>query len=541
MVAKKKATKKAAARKTRRSSSAASQSAGRALKGRGPRGREWDPGQPDTMRAAVPEVREPRPYTSRYPIPDEQFRALKANASKAKLAKPTAERVKDPGKKKQEVSTRAAAAPVAPGLEPAAAPMASGNFAAIAATGWLPPDCAMAVGPAHVLLSVNSSVAVYTKAGVVALTQRTLTQWFANVVQNMTIFDPKALYDQHAGRWVLLAVAVQNNTRRSLYLLSVSNTSDPLGPWRNYALDATRDGTTATNNWADFPALGVDNQALYITSNQFAFNGGFQYAKIRVVPKAGPYSGGVAPFFDFVRMRNANNTLAFTVQPCHTFGAPQIEYLVNTGFPSGNFLTLWEIRNPTTTPTLTRRQATISPYTLAPNAAQRGGGTAINTGDVRVLHAVYRGDLWTSFTTAHNWGSGANRASIQWCQLRAATATVVQQGVYGSATFDYYYPAACPDNNGNLTVVFSRSGASAYASILYTGRRSTDALGTLQASALLKAGVANYVGLDSGGRNRWGDYNGVAADPGNPRLIWFYSEYASAVNTWSTWVGSAFF
>jgi hypothetical protein len=338
---------------------------------------------------------------------------------------------------------------------------------------------------------------------------------------------------------VLLAVAVQNNTRRSLYLLSVSNTSDPLGPWRNYALDATRDGTTATNNWADFPALGVDNQALYITSNQFAFNGGFQYAKIRVVPKAGPYSGGVAPFFDFVRMRNANNTLAFTVQPCHTFGAPQIEYLVNTGFPSGNFLTLWEIRNPTTTPTLTRRQATISPYTLAPNAAQRGGGTAINTGDVRVLHAVYRGDLWTSFTTAHNWGSGANRASIQWCQLRAATATVVQQGVYGSATFDYYYPAA--DNNGNLTVVFSRSGASAYASILYTGRRSTDALGTLQASALLKAGVANYVGLDSGGRNRWGDYNGVAADPGNPRLIWFYSEYASAVNTWSTWVGSAFF
>ena len=65
--------------------------------------------------------------------------------------------------------------------------------------------------------------------------------------------------------------------------------------------------------------------------------------------------------------------------------------------------------------------------------------------------------------------------------------------------------------------------------------------GTLQASALLKGGVANYVGLDSGGRNRWGDYNGVAADPANARLIWFYSEYASAVNTWGTWVGSSFF
>ena len=117
----------------------------------------------------------------------------------------------------------------------------------------------------------------------------------------------------------------------------------------------------------------------------------------------------------------------------------------------------------------------------------------------------------------------------------------MQQGVYGRSNFHYFYPASCPDNNGNMIMVFSRSGSSSFGSILYTGRRSTDPLGTLQASALLKAGVAHYVGLDSGNRNRWGDYNGVAADPANPRLIWFYSEYASAVNTWGTWAGSAFF
>jgi hypothetical protein len=536
MVAKKKGTKKKATKK-----SAAAQRPGQALKGSSPRGRAWDPAEPQTMAAAAPEVRESRPYTSRYPIPEEQFKALKAGAPKAKLAKPTAQRVKDPARKRAPLGARAAAAPVAPGLESSAAPMPSANFAGIAATGWLPPDCTMATGPSHVLVSVNSSVAVYTKSGVVALPQRTLTQWFANVVQGFTVFDPKALYDQHAARWVLLAVAVQNNTKKSLYLLSVSASSDPLGAWRNYALDATRDGTTATNNWADFPALGVDNKALYITSNQFAFNGGFQYAKIRVVPKTGPYSGGTAPFFDFVRMKNANNTFAFTVQPCHTFGAPQAEFLVNTGFPSGNFLTVWQITNPTTAPTLTRSQVAISPYSLAPNATQKGGGTPLNTGDVRVLHAVYRGDLWTSFTTAHNWGGGTNRATIQWCQVRAAGPTVVQQGVFGTSTFDYFYPAACPDNNGNMTLVFSRSGAGEYASILYTGRRSTDALGTLQGSAVVKAGVANYLGLDGSGRNRWGDYNGIAADPSNARLIWFTSEYPSAANAWATWVGSAFF
>ena len=67
-----------------------------------------------------------------------------------------------------------------------------------------------------------------------ALLQRTLTQWFAGLVPGFTIFDPKALYDQHAGRWVLLTAAFRNSPNKSVFLLSVSTTSNPLGPWRNY-------------------------------------------------------------------------------------------------------------------------------------------------------------------------------------------------------------------------------------------------------------------------------------------------------------------
>jgi hypothetical protein len=451
--------------------------------------------------------------------------------------------VRDPRRPREELSARPMAAlAVEPGLQPAAAPVGAANFAGMGATGWLPPDCTMAVGPSHVLESVNSLVAIYSKAGAVALPQRTLTQWFANVAQGLTIFDPKALYDQHSGRWVLLAVAIQNTPKKSLYLLSISDTANPLGPWKNFALDAMKDGTTSTSNWADYPSLGVDNQALYVTSNQFAFGGAFQYAKLRVIPKARPYAGQPPRFFDFVRMQNVDNSLVFTLQPCHTFGAPQGEYLVNTSFPSGNTLTLWRVTNPTGTPALTRQQVIVSPYSLAPNADQRGGAPPLNTGDVRLLNAVFRGgSVWTAFTTAHNWGGSANTASIQWCEINSTAASVVQQGVYGSQGAHYFYPALCPDTNGNMTMVFSRSAGSEFGSIYYTGRRSTDPLGTLQASALLKAGVAHYVGLDSGGRNRWGDYNGVAADPANPRLIWFCSEYASAVNTWATWIGSSYF
>ncbi len=500
--------------------------------GRTKLGGEYDPSVVERG-AAAPEMMEPRPTrTSRYPISNEQFNSLKQAAPRSKLAASTAMRSKDGPARAASRASRSA-------LAPSAAPVAMNQFAGISATGWLPPDCTMAAGPNHVLVSVNSSIALYTKAGA-AVWQKTLTVWFGALASGLTVFDPKLLFDQHTNRWVVLAVAVRNSPKASAHLVSISKTSDPNAGWFNYKLDAMKDGATLTNNWADYPALGVDNQALYITSNMFQFAGGFKYVKVRVIPKAGPYAGGAAPFFDFTNLKNADNTLAFTVQPCHTFGAPQLEYLVNSAFPSGNYLSVWRIANGGTAPTLTRTQVTVSPYSLAPDAEQPGGVQALNTGDVRVLHAVFRGDsIWCAFTTAHNWGGANNRASIQWCQIRAATPAVVQQGVFGAAAAHYFYPAPCPDNNGNMIMVFSRSGKTEFGTIGYTGRRSTDALGALQPSTVLKAGVASYVALDGSGRNRWGDYAGVAGDPVNGPQIWFYSVFVSAANTWGTWVGSA--
>ena len=543
--AKRRAARKTARKTTLRKGTGASP---RALAGKAARGKEIDPSHelPEAMAAGVAELRQPRPYTSRYPIPEEEFQRLKEKATRLRLPLGDATLSRDSGQK-AEIATRGvvgveALAPELAAAAPAASPSPTTNFAGIAATGWIPPDCTMATGPSHVVLSVNSTVAIYAKSGGAPLLQRTLTVWFSNVIQGATIFDPKVLYDQHAGRWVLVAFAVASNPNRSAYLLSVSASSDPLGQWRNYSLNAMVDGNTATNNWADYPAVGVDSNALYITSNQFAFGGGFQYAKIRVIPKAGPYSGGAATFFDFVRMRNSNNSLAFTIQPCHTFGAPQVEYLVNSMFPSGNSLTIWRIAPSGASFSLTRTSVATAAYSLPPNAVQKGNNDPLNSGDVRILNAVFRGDsIWCALTTARSWVAGSSQAAIQWFQIRAAGPALVQQGVFGAAKIHYFYPACCPDNNGNMIMVFSRASANEFGSVYYTGRRATDPLGALQPSALLKAGVANYVAKDSGGRNRWGDYAGIASDPANVRLVWFYSMFSSAVNKWGTWVGSAFF
>jgi len=522
----------------------------------GQAGIAFDPAAVMAGAAAVAEPVAPpaRPARTRYPISAADFATLKAQAAQRDLPplpKPTAKVVRDRHQQPGLANAPAVAAAMPGFAAPGLAPAQVGNFAGIPHTQILPFDGTIAAGPDHILTSVNASIAIYAKGGGPALLQNTLRSWFSSAVPagvSVFVFDPKALFDQHAGRWVLLAVARAENPNRSYFLLSVSQSSDPLGPWWNYALDAAVDGTTTTNNWADYPSVGVDAQALYVTANMFGWGGDFAYAKIRVIPKDGPYSGGAVSFRDLVRMRNEDDTFAFTIQPCHTFGAPQVEYLVNSIFPRGgnpthDHISLWSLTNPLAgAPTLVRRTVSTDPYGLPPDAEQQGGGTPLDTGDVRMLNAIFRGgSVWTALTSRHNWGGPVNAASAHWFQINPVSGALVQQGVYGARRRSYFYPAVMPDSNGNMTMVFSRTANDEFASIHYTGRMAAEPLGELQPSALVQAGTANYVALDQFGRNRWGDYNGIAADPLDGRTVWLCSGIANGAATWASWIGASRF
>lgn len=513
---------------------------GKSLEGELEAGTELHPG--DLVRSLVAgrkpeEHNRPRPARTRFPIDFEEYMELKREAASTKapaLKTRDANLVQDTGRGKSRTT----------GLAPAQVPATVANFAGIADTGLPPADCALAAGPQHVLVAVNSSVAVYAKTGGAPLLQHTLTAWFSNVVGQAKIFDPRALYDQHADRWVLLAVALSVNTNESWFLLSVSRSSDPLGGWWNYRLDATLDGASRTANWADYPGLGVDPQALYITANMFRFNGGFQYAKIRAVPKAGVYSGGAAAFRDFIRLVNEDGSPSYTVQPCHTFGAPQVQYFVSSYFPNpsrpfADRLSLWALTNPLTAPALVRRTVPTGSYALPPDAPQKGSPVPLDTGDVRILNAVFRGgSVWTVLTSRYNWGDGANVAVPHWFQINPTSGQLVQQGIFGAPKLHYYYPAIQPDGNGNVALVFSRSSSSEYASTFYAARQATDPVGQLQPSVPLKLGTAPYVHVDGNNRNRWGDYAGIGSDPVDNRTVWIYSPFVAAANKWGTWIGA---
>jgi hypothetical protein len=340
----------------------------------------------------------------------------------------------------------------------------------------------------------------------------------------------------------MIALSADFVANESVYLLAVSDDNDPNGSWAGWSLDATVDGATATNNWADYEKVGYDDSfAIYITSNQFNFGSpsSFQYSKIRVIRKSEAYwSGtpGALTWFDFVNMQNEDTTTAFTIQPCNTLSSSAYQYLVNSeSWASGDGITLWRIEK-TWNPTLTRvGTVAVSSYTIPPNAEQLGGVDRIDTGDNRLYNAVYRdGKIYTGFPEAYDWGSGAN-CNIRLVGIDVAGVSAAWDYTYGLNGYYYYYPAISIDTGNNNHVVFSRSGSSEYAGIRYTGRQSGDT--PLESSELLMAGQGYYVNYDGSGRNRWGDYNGIGIDPTVWGTSWIYSEYATDSNTWGTRIG----
>jgi hypothetical protein len=432
---------------------------------------------------------------------------------------------------------------------PSAAPLTTASFLGIPATGWRPSDTSIAVGQSNVLLGVNTDLAGYSKGGALQFRWNNMITLFKNVLPSgASIFDPALFYDHYAHRYVVIVAARRQSPAGSWVLIGVSQTENPGGTYWIWSLDELLDGSNQTNNWADYPKVGFDTQAVYISTNQFQIGGtgGFQYAKIRILNKQELYSGAALHWYDFWNLKNTDGSGAFTVQPASHFrglGGNPAAYFVNGFFPSGNQLTLWTLSNPVgwwsgTNPALTRQAVACRAYDFPPNALQLGSANRISTNDPRLLNAVYQNAggvqrLWTCHTTKLTWaGDSEARSGLQWYEIDVPTASVVQQNAFGASGKYYYFPAIQTDINRNAFLAFCRSGDNEYVNVRQTGRRVTDAANDLQSSALVKAGESPYP------TDRWGDYTGICRDGADATTCWGYAQYAASSGNWGTWAFS---
>src|SRR5947209_141609 len=95
--------------------------------------------------------------------------------------------------------------------------------------------------------------------------------------------------------------------------------------------------------------------------------------------------------------------------------------------------------------------------------------------------------------------------------------------------------SAAMNANGDIGVGYSVSSSSVYPSIRYTGRLSTDALGTLpQGEGSIYSGTGSQSGV-----NRWGDYSAMSVDPTDDCTFWYTQEYNNSLNWyWQTKIAS---
>lgn len=411
-------------------------------------------------------------------------------------------------------------------------------------------DATLAAGPAHLLVAVNFKVVVLSKAGRAPLAESHLRAWFDSVLPaNVdTVFDPRVLYDQYEDRWVLVASAVHYGDPKigdeftlPHLVLSVSQTADPTGGWWIWSFPEQPRRKTP---WPDHPSLGVDLYSLYLSTNLI---GAIRPARLRIIPKAAPYAGHVVTYTDFEGLQNPTDkqhpkpTPASTVFPCHTWGAPGMQFLVSTRRDEHEFeasIVLWTVKDPGRRPQLLPpRSVPVPGYAvLVPDATQKVG-PLIWTGDARVRNAVYcSGSIWFAFATAHT--TDPNVGCARWYQLDPLTATLFQEGNFAVTRVHHCYPAIIPDVHGNATLVVGRSGPGEYLSVQVSARRVNDPPGQLPPSSPLHLGVAGHDNPDRYKRNRWGDYNAAALDPLDGVTVWVCGAYPVSEKTWGVCVGS---
>lgn len=426
---------------------------------------------------------------------------------------------------------------------------------------FIPADAHAAAGPNHVVAVSNVSLKIHRKSDGLVQLQTGLKDFFAGMGAQRPVsytFDPRVLFDPYENRFVVLTLEVlrlaDGDASDSSYLfIAVSDDADPNGVWRMARIN-TKLTISGVPAWLDYPGLGIDEDALYVTGNYFDFTvGNYGDSRLWIISKGvsgGLYSGGsvVARQFD------PEPTVAESapVMPARmlspgpgTVGTWLVAY---SGFATtGGVEQINTIRidNPlNTSPTFTSAFENVAdfdqPFSIDfPLAPQPGGVKGLDPGDRRSLDAVWQGNrlsLVFNVLPPSNQ-TNANQNTAYWLQLDTSVLNnlaVVQRGQIGGeelgSAVHTFYPSIASNEFGHLAMSFAASSAGLNPGAYVVTRRPTDNNNTVSAPTALRTGVDNYVRTFGGSRNRWGDYSATMVDPVD-QCFWSFNLWSNTNGT----------
>lgn len=425
-----------------------------------------------------------------------------------------------------------------------------------------PPNCTIASNGRYTIAVINRIIALYlqTLNGLKLSDNKLIFDFFGNNINppatsNDFISDPWIVYDQFSEQFVLAIFRIYNNNQGDI-LLAVSKQGTKFftldqATWNYYSYDLTYvpgpSGITGPC-FPDFPRLGYDDTAYYISTNNFFINPRrFYSSTVIYINKATitdfKFIDGITDLCTPIQQYDSKNTF-FCIKNSYqdpNFDAGIILYAIdkNTGdLIATGFITF---QGP--------GALSIPPHNI-PQPDPNIRFLNIDP-DLRYDSAVLQDNkIWTVISISYPGfydTNGNPKTFLRWAKINLqdwplnGDPIIEEYGILaGNDTLlsndNLGFPHINIDIDNNVAIGCTICGINRFASIAVLGYLSNSEFSN---PLVLYSGNASVVtGVDVRGINRWGDWSGLALDPSDNITFWQFNEYASNVNVNPNWIGS---
>ena len=399
-----------------------------------------------------------------------------------------------------------------------------------------PPDTEGAIGPTEIIYTVNQTINIYNRAGV--LQRSTTFNNFFGTTDGLS--DPRIAYDTLWKRWVVSDTRIPpgGDTLSACVWVAFSQTPLATGAWY-VGRTCSGGGIFAAGDLWDYDQLGMSQDAILITGNIFGTSS-FKGPAVFAIPKALAYNG-----YGWSYPIYAPGTSVGTIAPPLIQDANADAFFVATD-SNHSVIDLFRgtnLSNEGQASYVLQAQIAVSSWSVPPGARQPGTTQVLDSLDGRFQNSSpqYGNHLWN----VHAVTLGSFPAPYFY-EIDTSANSIVQSGYfYESGTSDDFNPSISANTGEEAFVAWSSTDATSTtggqhnAAVRFSGRQSGDPLGSISAGTLLATSPVALTGNQQGSVQRWGDYSRVALDPvaatcgANQRAAVFNETILNA-NDWST-------
>jgi len=405
----------------------------------------------------------------------------------------------------------------------------------------LPPDANGAIGPQHFVEFINGAFAAYNRNDPNnVLRESDIDFWFnagLSIATDQGVTDPRVVYDPLSQRWFASMIDFDANAsdptlEANDFLLAFSATSDPTGEWHAVRFRAD----TNLNSFADFPTLGVDSNAVYLSGNMFKGGDNNIGPNLVSIPKADLLNSNISTRTYFGVLDP--DLYGWVLQPATSSDASASGSILSMGDIGSdselhsNIFVFHVLGSAHSGATLSAPvQITVDPYVCPINVdmgfplfnpTQPDNTRQLLANDPRFSAKVYcvNGVLYGVHNTEFN-----NRIAIQWYRINSSNDALLEQGMISDSDLDLFFPSVAATPSGAVVIGCNGSSIDTFISSFAYAGQTTAGVTAFGSPLLLQSGKVSYhdlneVFLDPTAGSRWGDYSATSLDPNDPTHVW---------------------